>query len=723
MDLELGQARQTFITESQELLQEMESALLTLEADPNDQDAINSLFRSAHTIKGSSGVLGIETVEKFTHLVENLLSKMRDSEIRACKDNIDLLLQCRDHISTLTALAADGIETLSPEVEAAGAALTARLSQWLGAQTVKAEANQAEEAEEAGDRHEGPSSSTDAWHISVRFGPDVFRSGMDPVSFISYLAKMGEVVSITTLFDAMPCASDMDPESCYLGFEIDLKSDFDKGAIEEVFEFVREDAVIHILPPFSRVASYVKLIQGLPEDMLLLGEILVRGGALTGAELDEALRLQSAVQEGAEKHRIGEILVQEGSIHPEIVEAALEKQKKNQSLSAREASTVRIDAAKLDALVDLVGELVISGANIDQHSQRMGDPGLQESASVMLRLVEEIRESTMKIRMVPIGETFSRFRRVVRDISRELGKDMDLAVTGGDTELDKTVIEKIGDPLMHLVRNSADHGMEGPEERRAAGKDAKGTIRLNACHDAGSIIIEVADDGKGLDRERIIAKALSAGLIQPGAQLTDQEVFRLIFEPGFSTAESVTKFSGRGVGMDVVRRNIEALRGTIDIDSAPGKGTTVRIRLPLTMAIIDGFMVGVGGAPYIIPLDMVMECVELPESERNAADRRGYINLRGAVLPFVRLREFFNESGAKAGHENIVIVQYGGTKIGLVVDDLFGEVQTVIKSLGRVYSDIKGISGATILGNGQVALILDVPRLVQAAESLLAKSA
>jgi two-component system chemotaxis sensor kinase CheA len=721
MDMELGQARQTFITESQELLHEMEIALLTLEADPADQDAINSLFRSAHTIKGSSGVLGIETVEKFTHLVENLLSKMREGEIRACEEDIDLLLQCRDHITTLTALAAEGIEVLSPAVEAAGAALTARLSERLGAPVVKEEAKPVIKAE---DKFDGPSSTTDAWHISIRFGQDVFRSGMDPASFISYLAKMGEVVSITTLFDAMPHSDEMDPESCYLGFEIDLKSDFDKAAIENVFEFVREDAVIHILPPFSRAASYVELIQNLPEDMLLLGEILVKGGALTRAELEEALRLQNGASDKSAKHRIGEILVKEGSVYPEIIDAALDKQKKNQSINAREASTVRIDAAKLDALVDLVGELVISGANIDQHSQRMGDSSLQESASVMLRLVEEIRESTMKIRMVPIGETFSRFRRVVRDISRELGKDMDLAITGGDTELDKTVIEKIGDPLMHLVRNSADHGIEGPEERKAAGKDAKGTIRLNACHDAGCIIIEVADDGKGLDRDRIAAKALSAGLIQPGQQLSDQDVFRLIFEPGFSTAEAVTKFSGRGVGMDVVKRNIEALRGTIDIDSAPGKGTTVRIRLPLTMAIIDGFMVGVGGSPYIIPLDMVLECVELPASERSVADRRSYINLRGAVLPFVRLRAFFNEPGARDGHENIVIVQYGGTKIGLVVDELFGEVQTVIKSLGRVYRDIKGISGATILGNGQVALILDVPRLMQAVETtLLARSA
>lgn len=720
MDLELAQARQTFIAEGRELLQEMESALLTLEACPGDQEAINSLFRSAHTIKGSSGVLGIEPVEKFTHSVENLLERMRGGRIRVSEENINLLLKCRDHMSALMSLAAEGAAAVPADIEAAGAALAGRLVELLGPQAGPAqEAPSAERAR----GHCGPSSSSDSWHISIRFGQDLFRGGMDPYSFISYLARMGEMAGCATIVDMMPAADRMDPESCYLGFEIDLRSDFDKAAIEGVFEFVREDADIHILPPRSRVASYIELIQGLPEDTLLLGEILVKGGSLTRAELEDALRQQDEAASGV-KPRIGEILVNDGSTYPEIIDAALDKQKRNQSASQREASTVRIDAAKLDALVDLVGELVISGANIDQHSQRISDPDLQESASVMLRLVEEIRESTMKIRMVPIGETFARFRRVVRDIGRELGKEIELVVSGGETELDKTVIERIGDPLMHLVRNAADHGIEGPSERTASGKTARGTVRLNACHDAGSIIIEVSDDGKGLDRERIAAKAAAAGLIQPGAQLTDQEVYSLIFEPGFSTAEEVTKFSGRGVGMDVVRKNIEALRGTIDIDSGRGRGTSMRIRLPLTMAIIDGFMVGVGGSPYIIPLDMVMECVELPEADRGSADKRSYVNLRGAVLPFVRLREFFDERGPKKPYENIVIVQYAGQRIGLVVDELFGEVQTVIKSLGRAYRDIKGISGATILGNGRVALILDIPRLMHAAEaSLLARSA
>ncbi|MBE7415775.1 MAG: chemotaxis protein CheA [Deltaproteobacteria bacterium] len=710
MEIDLGQAKTTFLAESQELLEEMESSLLILERDPADQNAVNSLFRAAHTIKGSSGVLGIETVEKFTHFVENLLEKMRTGQIKADSGNIELLLQCRDHISRLITLAADEVEGLSGDLLRADNDLSAKLAGCLderdAAPAVQAEAPEA---------LEGPSSRTDAWHISIRFGRNTLKTGMDPISFIAYLAKLGEVVSITTLFFSMPGPEEMDPEDCYLGFEIDLKSDFDKKAIEDVFDFVRDESTIRILPPYSRMASYVELIKGMPEDSLLLGEILVKGGALTAGELEEALKYQDESQ-AAKRPLIGEILVEEGSTYPEIINAALEKQKKNQSISAKEAATLRIDAAKLDSLMNLVGELVIAGAGIDQHAARIGDTPLQESASIMLRLVEEIRESAMKVRMVPIGETFNRFRRVVRDISRELGKEIEISISGAETELDKNVIEKISDPLMHLVRNAADHGIETTEARKAAGKRASGTIRLRAGHDAGCIVIEVEDDGRGLDREKIVEKAVARGLVAAGQHLTDAEAFKLVFEPGFSTADEVTKFSGRGVGMDVVRKNIEALRGTIEMESARGKGTTVRVRLPLTMAIIDGFMVGIGQSPYIIPLDMVVECVELSEEDRRAAGKRNYVNLRGEVLPFIRLKEFFNETGEDSKYENIVIVQYAGHKIGLVVDELFGEVQTVIKSLGRVYREVKGISGATILGNGRVALILDVPRLMQTIE-------
>ncbi len=719
MEIDLREAKETFIQESCELLQEMEDALLSLEATPHDQALINALFRSAHTIKGSSGVLGIGHVERFTHVVENLLSKVREGEIKIIRDIIEVLLECRDHISTLVELAADDAPGLPDGVREKDAELIERLSLHLGQILHDSGLDKIVDAlKESED--EGPKALTDAWHISLRFNQNVLREGMDPISFIHYLSKMGEIISLTTLCN-VPASEEMDAESCYTGFEIDFKSEFDKKSIEDVFEFVREDSSIAILPPNSKIDSYIELIQNSQEGATLLGEILVKGGALTQTELDNALSLQRASAKGKKGGSermafIGEILVNEGMVSPEVVDAALERQKKAIVQKTREASTIRIDSNKLDNLINLVGELVISSANIDQHAQQLKNGGLAEAASVMLRLVEEVRETTMKIRMVPIGETFGRFNRVVRDIGKECGKEIELLVSGGDTELDKNVVEKINDPLMHLVRNAADHGLERPDARVSSGKQAKGTVRLNAYHDAGSIVIEVEDDGRGLNREKIYEKAVAQGLVAQGQALTDNEIFRLIFEPGFSTADQVTKLSGRGVGMDVVKRNIESLRGTVDVESAEGRGTKVRIRLPLTLAIIDGFMVGVARSNYVIPLDMVVECVELSASDRAAANKRNYINLRGEILPYIRLRNYFDEQGAAARFESIVIVQYAGQKVGLVVDELFGEVQTVIKSLGKVYKEVKGVSGATIMGNGRVALILDVPRLIQSIE-------
>lgn len=723
MEIDLREARQTFMQESCELLQEMENALLSLEATPHDQALINSLFRSAHTIKGSSGVLGIEHVERFTHVVENLLSKVREGEIKIIREIIEVLLDCRDHISTLVELASEESTCLPDGVLKKDAELIERLSVHLGQLL---QTKDIDKAIEHTDRHdgEGAKALTDAWHISLRFNQNILRDGMDPISFINYLSKMGEIISLTTLCN-VPCPEEMDAESCYTGFELDFRSEFDKKSIEDVFEFVREDSSIAILPPNSKVDSYIELIQNSQEGVTLLGEILVKGGALTRTELDNALHLQQASANNgkagsAKTPFIGEILVNEGMVSPEVVDAALERQKKALVQKAREASTIRIDAAKLDNLINLVGELVISSANIDQHARHLRDGGLAEAASVMVRLVEEVRETTMKIRMVPIGETFGRFNRVVRDIGRDCGKEIELVVSGGETELDKNVVEKINDPLMHLVRNAADHGLERPDVRVSNGKPTKGTVRLNAYHDAGSIVIEVADDGRGLNREKIYDKAVRQGLLAHGQSLTDAEIFRLIFEPGFSTADEVTKLSGRGVGMDVVKRNIESLRGTVDVESAEGKGAKVRIRLPLTLAIIDGFMVGVAGSNYVIPLDMVVECVELSASDRQAAGKRNYINLRGEILPYIRLRNYFDEQGAASRFESIVIVQYAGQKVGLVVDELFGEVQTVIKSLGKAYKEVKGVSGATIMGNGKVALILDVPRLIQSIERITA---
>jgi two-component system chemotaxis sensor kinase CheA len=511
----------------------------------------------------------------------------------------------------------------------------------------------------------------------------------------------------------------MDPESCYLGFEIGLRSRASKAEIEAVFEFVQDDCEIRILPPESRIEEYMALIRSLPEDDLRLGEILVRCGTLTEKELAGALAIQSGVEDrtGEPARPLGEIILDSGMVRPAVVEAALEKQKQSRDAKSQENRVLKVDAEKLDHLINLVGELVISGAAASVFAKRSRDLALQETTSNIARLVEEIRDSALQLRMVQIGETFRRFNRVVRDVAKELGKEIELVITGAETELDKTVVDKIGDPLTHLVRNSMDHGIESTENRIARGKSPRGTVRLNAYHDSGNVVIEVSDDGNGLNRDRILAKALEKGLISAGQSLTDAEVYQLIFEPGFSTAAKVTNLSGRGVGMDVVRRNIEALRGTVEVRSQDGQGSMFRIRLPLTLAIIDGFLIGVGSSSYVVPLDMVVECVELTEADRLAAGERNFVNLRGELMPFIRLRDHFHEAGQASRRENIVVVRHAGQKAGLVVDALMGEFQTVIKPLGQVFSGLRGISGSTILGTGDVALILEVPALIQRASN------
>ena len=711
--MEVDPVRQTFRVESSELLEEMEKSLLRMESSPDDTDAINALFRAAHTIKGSSGIVGIETVERFTHVVESVLDKVRCEEVRVTGDLIEVLLKCRDHISNLVDLA---MEDSPPDqaMQAEGQALHKDLSKYLKNSNSGDTILNSQAIKYGVPRITtgcGKKVESENWHISLRFAPTVLQDGMDPISFINYLSRLGEIVSLITITDSMPPAAEMDPEICYPGFEIEFRSDFDKKTIDDVFEFVREGSTIHILPPKSNIASYIELINNLPEDPLKLGELLVKGGALSPSELEYALE-----QQNTDDRPIGEILVNDCIVHPEVVDAAVVKQTQAREVKCQEARTIRVDTGKLDQLVTLVGELVIANATIDQQALRLKDGDLIESASAMARLVEEIREKAMQVRMVPINEIFSRFQRVVRDICHNTGKDIELVINGGDTEVDKTVVEKISDPLMHLVRNSADHGIELPDARVSKGKPAKGVITLNAFNDAGSIVIEVSDNGSGLDRDRILKKALERGLVSQNQALSDNELFRLIFEPGFSTAEQVTKLSGRGVGMDVVKRNIEALRGTVDVESPESVGTVVRIRLPLTLAIIDGFMVGIGGSSYIIPLDMVVECIELSEADRLAGEWRNYVDLRGEVLPYIRLRDLFDEKSGLPHYEHIVVVRYAGRQMGMGVDELHGEVQAVIKSLGRFYREIEGLSGATILGDGTVALILDVPRLIQSVE-------
>jgi two-component system chemotaxis sensor kinase CheA len=701
VSINIDQVTVTFIAESRELLEQMETALLAVARD--GQDAVNAIFRAAHTIKGSAGMFGLDPVVEFTHVAESVLDKVRDGDVDVSDELVALLLACRDHIGALVDAVESGTLDGNDVLAAAGAPLVAALQAYLdGPAAPHLTSAPDTTTTEAADGH---------WHISLRFGRDVLRNGMDPLSFIRYLGQLGTITGIATLADDLPDADTFDPESCYLGFEIGFASSADKATIDGVFDFVREDCQIRILPPENRIAEYLAWLDELPAQRERLGQMLVRCGSVTAHELELALAAQAMA--AAPVQPIGEILVGQGAVRAPVVEAALAKQRQApEGRPQQESRSVRVDADKLDRLINLVGELIIAGASANLVARRAQNADLLECTSTLSSLVEEVRDSALQLRMVKIGATFNRFQRVVHDVARELGKDIRLDVSGEDTELDKTVVEKIGDPLTHLVRNAMDHGIEPADVRAARGKPAQGTVALNAYHDSGSIVIEVSDDGGGLKRERILAKAVERGLVEPGRALSDKEIFNLIFEPGFSTAEQVTNLSGRGVGMDVVKRNILALRGSVDIASTEGAGTTVTVRLPLTLAIINGFQVGVGKSVFVIPMEMVEECIEFRELP--GCD---WVDLRGQPLPFVRLRERFGVAGTAARRQSIVVVRYGGRKAGLVVDSLLGEFQTVIKPLGKVFAGARFLSGSSILGNGEVALILDMAALLAGVET------
>ncbi|CAM3197072.1 CheA signal transduction histidine kinase [Ectopseudomonas mendocina] len=689
----------TFIAECRELLQQMEDALLQIEQSPNDPELINAIFRAAHTIKGSSGLFGFDAIVAFTHVAESVLDRVRAGELPFSADLSALMLQVGDHLVGLVDHVAEGrdLAALPDAMNAHQAELVQCLSQYLGGNPVQA----AELAPKlVHDAHDGVPSSH--WHLSLRFGADSLRNGMDPLVFLRYLATFGELLHVEPVLDHLSGFDTLDPESCYLGLEVAFRSDAEQTQIEGAFDFVREDGRIRILPPGASLEHYAALLAEQADEGEEQRQRLLRCGTLSEAELRQLDAPQASQPAAVSQDTV--VATSEPGDTSAVGKAVKESVRAN-----GDANLIRVDAGKLDQLINLVGELIIAGANTRMLAQGCGLVDMSESAETLSRLVEEVRDSALTLRMVQIGATFNRFQRVVRDVSRELGKDIVLHISGGDTELDKTVVEKIGDPLTHLVRNAMDHGIEAAEQRRASGKPLQGVVRLNAYHEAGGIVIEVSDDGGGLNPQKILAKAVQRGLVSEGQQLAEKDIFNLIFEPGFSTAEQISNLSGRGVGMDVVKRNITALRGTVELDSQPGNGTCVRIRLPLTLAIIDGFLIGIGNSSYVVPLDMVEECIEQPSDDLDNLDQ---LDLRGDVLPFIRLRNLFEEASPRPRRENVVVVSYAGVRAGLVVDQLHGEFQTVIKPLGKVFGQVSALSGFTILGSGAVALILDIPGLL-----------
>jgi two-component system chemotaxis sensor kinase CheA len=687
----LDQAAATFREEASERLAELESTLLELEANPCDMELVARAFRAMHTIKGSGAMFGYDEVASFTHELETVFDEVRKGRIAIDAALIGQALAGKDLIRLmLEQPAADTQDERRRLVEQ----LRARLPQQGAAPPV------------ARGRSGARGAARRTYHILFAPYRELFADGTNPLGLLDELTTLGECSTIahTTL---VPPLESIDPESCFLQWNILLTTSATPETIRDVFLFVEDRCALRI----DLVDDGESLEDG---DYKRLGEILVERGHLTTEQLEQALR---------DQRRIGELLLDKGVVPAEAVEAAaLEQKVVREARARREAgakadsgSSIRVSADRLDGLVDLVGELVIAQARLNQLSASRQDTELAGVVEEMERLATDLRRSTLDMRMVPIGTTFGRFKRQVRDLSAELCKEIDLVTEGAETELDKTVIERLGDPLVHLIRNSCDHGVESPEARCASGKARRGTVKLSAYHTGPNVYIEIEDDGAGIDVEAVRAKAVERGLLAPDARPPLQEVLRLIFLPGFSTAGTVSEVSGRGVGMDVVKRSIDALRGSVEVESRRGQGTIVRLRLPLTLAIIEGLLVAVGEARFVLPMSLVEECVQLvrPEAERTRDSDVAVV--RGNPVPCLRLRQWFDTDDILPLHEQVVITTVDDQRFGFVVDRVIGPQQTVIKTLGRLCEQSLGISGATILGDGNVALIVDVPALVREA--------
>ena len=677
-----------FCDEIEDILIQIEDTLLHLEDYPGNEDLIHELFRLVHTVKGSSGMFGFKKLVSFAHKLETLMGRVRDHFLDIDREMLSLLLKARDHLQVLVDLVlnrytpGNGNPELH-EIDQIEDDLVDQIYMFIGLSNIPIEHQQ-------NYRPAVSAAPIDGHRYSIHIIPStqVLCEGMDPISFISYLEDLGTVNDITINDTRMPLLDELSFDHCYLDFTILFTSTITESEVLHAFLFLQESAKITVTQETS-----------------------LTGSSKLASDTD-------STPDHSDTQSIEEYNPAQGPIKERDAKNTHEKQKTS---STQLEETVRISAKKLEALINLVGELVISNANTHLLAKNRDTDALLESTENMLDLVENIRDTTLSLRMVPIAHTFGRFKRVVREVSHSLNKDISLIIQGGETELDKTVVDKLNDPLVHLIRNSIDHGIESKEQRIAHGKPEKGTILLNAYHDSGNIVIEITDDGQGLNREKILNKAIENGVIQENVVLTDREVHQLIFAPGFSTAEEVTDLSGRGVGMDVVNRNIESLRGHIDVLSVEGKGCRFSIRLPLTLAIIDGFLVQVDNLYYVIPLDLVDECVDFSEVSNTTYINSHFINLRGEILPYMRLKDVFRIKNdhfveqTKSTKENIVIIRNGGKKAGLAIDRLLGEYQTVVKPLGKIFNNMKGLSGATILGSGEVAMIVDVVALVELA--------
>lgn len=680
--------QQTFIEETRELLAELEITLLAVEDAPKDAELIDKLFRALHTIKGSSAMFGFDDITSLTHDIETAYDLIRNGKLEVTKHIIDLTLLARDEITNM--LLKKGSHTQINDV------IIKKIIEPF--REVVSDYNKMDKNQKAindVNKQKEERKSNEGNHLYyIRFIPekDLFLTGTDPLMLLDELREMGDLV-LSAHFEKTPDFKKLNPEECYCYWDILLKTTRSINDLQDVFIFVADGCELTFENITNQIPNAVEF------DLEELQNLI---SSDTNFQTQDLLSILKEHSTKLEKEK------------PLDESPDLKQIKQTSSRSEVDAvSSIRVSSEKLDELVNLVGELVTIQATLSQVAISNNNTDMISISEEVERITWSLRDSALNIRMLPIGSTFSKFKRLVRDLSNELGKEVELSTEGAATELDKTVIEKLNDPLIHIIRNSIDHGVEIPEERIKNGKPSTGSVHLTASQSGGSVLIKIADDGAGLDKERIKEKAIKSGIISETTELSDSEIYSLIFAAGFSTAKTITNVSGRGVGMDVVKKAIEALRGTVSVASEIGKGTVITLKLPLTLAIIDGLLVKIGTDHYVLPLSSVEECIELSQEDIKKAHGRHIVNVRGKIVPYINLRERFEITTDKPTIEQIAVATINNHQVGFAVDQVLGQHQTVLKSLGKYYKNVEGVSGATILGDGTVALILDITKILE----------
>jgi two-component system chemotaxis sensor kinase CheA len=693
-----------FYEDAQDQLQYMENALLDALDNKIDTARIDEIFRAMHTIKGNAGMFNFEEIVSLTHKAENLLDNIRENKLTLNQEISLLLIQVKDIVYSLVD---SSINNLPIEQE------TQKELHNIESNILKYMPNQEDSKEPSIEQlnsivdqmilsRQEEEEKEKLWHISLRLEPDFLNSGMDILSILKYFLKSGEILLNIPILNDIPYFENLNPTKVYTGFEIDYQSDSTKEDIIEIFEFVEDDVDLIVFEHDDKVAL---------KNLLEKRESNLKDILLENFSYEEEFFQNQKQKQTEESIEIKE---------PLLVET---KSKNNPIVKDENDFFLKVNSKKIDELINKVSQMVIKNSELNEHIQDEENEDLDEILYSMQTLLEDVRDSVMNIRMVQVKDSFSKYRRIVNDTASKLGKQIDFCLVGEDTELDKSVIEKLSDPLTHMIRNSCDHGIESTEERIQKGKSPKGKITLKTYPDAGTIVIEIKDDGAGINKDAVLQKAIQNNIVSKTDNLSDKEIYQLIFSAGLSTASQVSDLSGRGVGMDVVKRNIEQLRGSIEVNSSMNKGSTIKVRLPLTLAIIDGFLVQSGHSKFIIPLETISQCIELTPNYQSDIKGANTININNKVLPLLNLRQFYKDKITSEEliqkededeyRQNVIIVKFASYEVGLLVDELYGQQQTVIKPLGEIFKKIPGISGGSILGDGQIAFILDIPKLIE----------